>query len=221
MAASLAANLIVTDIASNWAFYSLPTRAWELGLGGLLAVGAGALARVPGRIVGLAGWLGLLAVGVATVAFDATLAYPGVAALLPVLGTVALVAGGSRALGPGKLLSIPPVRFLGRISYSLYLVHWPILVLAPMAIGGPVDEIGSIGLVGASIVAAILCWALIETPFRTGLPSLAVRPGRTRLARTGCHARGHGCRGRPVARDDARRGDRTARRHAVPDRGGR
>src|SRR6185503_19019211 len=137
-------NLVVTDIASNWAFYSLPTRAWELGLGGLLAVGAGALARVPGRIVGLAGWLGLLAVGAATVAFDATLAYPGVAALLPVLGTVALVAGGSRALGPGRLLSIPPVRFLGRISYSLYLVHWPILVLAPMAIGGPVDDIGSI-----------------------------------------------------------------------------
>jgi peptidoglycan/LPS O-acetylase OafA/YrhL len=179
VAASFAANLVVTETAANWAFYSLPTRAWELGLGGLLAVGAGALARVPGRIVGLVGWIGLVAIGVATVTFDSSLAYPGAAALLPVLGAVALLAGGSRALGPGRLLSIPPIRFLGRISYSLYLVHWPILVLAPMAIGGPVDEVASLGLVGMSICAAVVCWALIETPFRTGLPSLAVRPGRT------------------------------------------
>ena len=179
VALSLAANVVVTDIAANWAFYSLPTRAWELGLGGLLAVGAGALARVPGRIVGLSGWLGLVGVVAATLTFDASLAYPGVAALLPVIGTIAILAGGSRAWGPGNLLSLPPLRYLGRISYSLYLVHWPILVLAPMAIGHSVDDIASVGLVGASILAAIVCWALIETPFRTGLPSLAVRPGRT------------------------------------------
>jgi peptidoglycan/LPS O-acetylase OafA/YrhL len=177
--ASFAANVLVTETTANWAFYSLPTRAWELGLGGLLAVGSVVLARVPGRIVGLAGWLGLVAIGAAIFTFDSSLAYPGVAASLPVLGAVALLAGGSRPLGPGRLLSAWPLRFLGRISYSLYLVHWPILVLAPIAIGGPVDEVASVGLVGLSIVAAIACWGLIETPFRTGLPSLAVRPGRT------------------------------------------
>jgi peptidoglycan/LPS O-acetylase OafA/YrhL len=179
VAVSLAANVVVTDIAANWAFYSLPTRAWELGIGGLLAVGAGAVARIPGRIVGLTGWLGFVGVGVAVLTFDSSLAYPGVAALLPVIGTVAMLAGGSRDWGPGILLSLPPLRYLGRISYSLYLVHWPILVLAPMAIGDSADEVASIGLVGASIFAAIVCWALVETPFRTGLPSLAVRPGRT------------------------------------------
>jgi peptidoglycan/LPS O-acetylase OafA/YrhL len=178
-AASLAANLIITDAAANWAFYSLPTRAWELGIGGLLATGSGALARIPGRIVGLAGWIGLAAIALATLTFDSSLAYPGAAALLPSLGAVALLAGGSRPLGPGRLLSVKPMRFLGRISYSLYLVHWPILVLAPLAVGSAPDDIGRAGLVGLSLGAAFACWALIETPFRQGLPHLALRPGRT------------------------------------------
>ena len=177
--ASLAANLIVTDAAANWAFYSLPTRAWQLGLGGLLAVGSLALARIPGPIVGVAGWLGLGAIALAAFTFDSSIAYPGTAALLPSLGTVALLAGGSRRLGPGRLLSIGPLRFLGRISYSLYLVHWPILVLAPLAIGTELDGLARVGLVGLSLVAAVATWALVETPFRKGLPNLALRPGRT------------------------------------------
>ena len=179
VAISLAANLIVTDVAANWAFYSLPTRAWELGLGGLLAVGSVALARIPGPIVGVVGWLGLAAIAVATMTIDSSLPYPGAAALLPVAGTVALIAGGSRAYGPGRLLSVTPLRFLGRISYSLYLVHWPIFVLAPMLLGSEPDEVARLGLVGLSILVALASWALIETPFRKGLPSLALRPRGT------------------------------------------
>ena len=178
-AASFAANVIVTDAAANWAFYSLPTRAWELGLGGLLAVGSVAIARIPGTIVGLAGWLGLGAIAVAAMTFDSSLAYPGTAALLPSVGAVALIAGGSRRLGPGRLLSIAPMRFLGKISYSLYLVHWPILVLAPLVIGAELDGLTMAGLVGLSVAAAYVSWALVETPFRQGLPRLGGRPART------------------------------------------
>ena len=176
---SFAANLIVTDLAANWAFYSLPTRAWELGLGGLLAVASTALAWIRGWIVGIVGWLGLAAIAVATLTFDSSLAYPGAAALLPSIGTVALLAGGSRRLGPGRLLSIAPLRFVGKISYSLYLVHWPILVLAPLAIGSEPTDVTRVGLVVLSVAAAIVSWAVIETPFRTGLPRLALQPGRT------------------------------------------
>ena len=220
VAASLAANLIVTDIASNWAFYSLPTRAWELGLGGLLAVGAGALARVPGRDR-RARRLARPARGRSR---DRGLRLePG---LPRGRGTPARPRHGRpgrrrlAGIGSGQA-AVDPAGPIRGSSYSLYLVHWPILVLAPMAIGGPVDEIGSIGLVGASIVAAILCWALIETAVPHG-PAKPGRPSRTDgLARTGGHARGRGRRGGSVARDGAGRGDRTARRHAVADRGGR
>ena len=110
---------------------------------------------------------------------DSSLAYPGAAALLPSLGTVALIAGGTRRFGPGRLLSIAPLRFLGRISYSLYLVHWPILVLAPFVIGTEPDDLARLGLVGLSIVAAFASWALVETPFRRVRATLAIRPGRT------------------------------------------
>ncbi|MEP6638490.1 MAG: acyltransferase family protein [Chloroflexota bacterium] len=179
VAASFAANLIVTEAAANWAFYSLPTRAWELGLGGLLAAGSSALARIPGRIVGLTGWVGLAAILVATLTFDSSLAYPGSAALVPSLGAMVLLAGGSRPRGPGWFMSLVPLRYLGRISYSLYLVHWPILVLAPFVMGSEPDDLARAGLVGLSIAAAGVSWAIIETPFRKGLPQLAVRPGRT------------------------------------------
>ena len=177
--ASFAADLVVTDAAAEWAFYSLPTRAWELGLGGLLAVGLGASGRVPERVVGLAGWVGLAAIAIATLTFDSGLAWPGVAALVPSLGAVALLAGGSRRLGPGRLLSVPPLRFLGRISYSLYLVHWPILVLMPFVLSGVADDVTHVVLVGLSIGVAFATWALVETPFRTGLSRRALPPGRT------------------------------------------
>jgi len=179
--ASFAANLVLTDVAANWAFYSLPTRAWELGLGGLaaVAVGAGMAERAPRALASLAGWLGLAAVAFATLTFDPDLAYPGVAALVPALGTTVLLASGRRRFGPSLLLATAPLRFVGRISYSLYLVHWPILVLAPFALGGPIDDLGRAGLVGLSALVAAVSWAVVETPFRRSLPRLVSPPGRT------------------------------------------
>lgn len=177
--ASFGANILLTDAAANWAFYLLPTRAWELGLGGLLACGAVGLGRLPERLVGLAGWAGLAAIATSAVMFDSNVAWPGSAALVPAVGTVLVLAGGSRHLGPGKLLSTAPLRFLGKVSYSLYLVHWPILVLAPFVINGPADDLTRAGLVSFSIAASFACYRFVETPFRAGLPRLAMQPGRT------------------------------------------
>ena len=179
VAASFVANLVLTDLAANWAFYSLPTRAWELGLGGLVAIAAGALGRTPRVVTGLLGWIGLAAIIVATLTFDAALAWPGVAALVPSLGTAALLAGGSGRVGPNRILVLAPLRDLGKISYSLYLVHWPVLVLAPFVLDAPLDDVSRLALVAISVGVAALSWALVETPFRTALPRLSHQPGRT------------------------------------------
>jgi peptidoglycan/LPS O-acetylase OafA/YrhL len=184
--ASLGASIMLTEFAASWAFYSLPTRAFELAAGGLLAVGAAALARVPGLFVAPLGWLGLAAVCWSAVAFDSSMAFPGWLALVPTLGTAGIIAAGQRRFGPGALMSVEPMRFVGRISYSLYLWHWPVLVLAGLAFGfREPGLLGGVVLICVSLALATLSWALIEEPFRRGLPALVSRPGRTVFAGVG------------------------------------
>ncbi|MDP8904551.1 MAG: acyltransferase [Chloroflexota bacterium] len=188
--ASLVLAVLLTQMAPNWAFYSLPTRAFELAAGGLLAVAAPFVARVPGWLTGPAGWIGLAAIVASSLTFDARMAFPGTAALAPTLGTVALIAAGLRPaswLSPAGLLSVGSLRFVGRISYSLYLVHWPIFVLAGLhfGFGAQPGPIWASALIGASIITATLSWALVEEPFRRGVPFAArlrlpqLRPGPT------------------------------------------
>src|SRR4051794_1358599 len=123
--ASLALGIWLTGVAAPWAFYSLPTRAWQLGLGGLLAI---ALDRAYtgrlGIVAAIIGWAGLTAVVIAGLAIDPAMPYPGLVALVPTVGAAAVIAGGRASRSPAALLGVRPLRFLGRISFSLYLVHW-------------------------------------------------------------------------------------------------
>jgi len=160
--------LWLTDAFAPWAFYSLPSRLWELALGGLLAVAAGWLARVPGLLLVPLGWLGVGLVAAGVTLIDATTPYPGTAALLPTLGAAALIVAG-RGRGPvGWVLTRWPTRFIGRISYSLYLWHWPILVLPVLATGEELPLGLRLALGAASVVVAAASWRLIEEPFRRG-----------------------------------------------------
>ena len=184
--ASLAASVLVTDQSPSAAFYLLPTRAWQLAAGGLLAVGVGAFDRAPrlivagGRVIlGLAAWIGLGLIAGSAVVLDSSVAYPGLIAVIPTLGAVLLVAGGAQPVGPGLLLRTMPVRFLGRISYSLYLWHWPVLLLGGLAIGAPLGLDQSLGLVGVAILLAAATWALVEEPFRRGRIPLPARPSQS------------------------------------------
>ena len=178
--ASFAINLYLSDAAVNWAFYSLPTRAWELGLGGLLAAFAVGVERVPTSLRTVGGWIGLAAIGAAVMTFDSSsIAYPGIAATVPALGAALIIAAGSCRLGPRRILELPPFRAVGRISFSLYLVHWPLLVLGPIALGLVADTATNVLLVLVALIAATVSWAIVETPFRSGFPILAAQPRRT------------------------------------------
>ncbi len=166
--ASYGFALWLTETFAPWAFYSLPSRLWELALGGLLAVGAGWLARLPAWLAVGLGLAGAALVGAGGVLIDGATPYPGTAALLPTLGAAALIAGGGRGGPVGWILTRDPVRFIGRISYSLYLWHWPILVLPQLAVGeAPPLEV-RLALGALSVVVAAASWRLIEEPFRRG-----------------------------------------------------
>jgi hypothetical protein len=106
----------------------------------------------------------------AAVSFDRSTAFPGSAALLPVLGTMLLiVAGTADGTNPAsRLLGTRPFHYVGDISYSLYLWHWPFLVLGPIALGLDPSLTLSVRLLSCAFVAAHLSYVFVETPFRTG-----------------------------------------------------
>ena len=173
IAASLAAELFETVHDQPWAFFPMWTRAWQFACGGLIAVGADAVrAHLPEPVRAALGWAGLAGVGAAFVGYSAATAYPGPAALLPTLAAAALIAAGDARRGPGLLLHMAPLQWLGRISYALYLVHWPVLQLAQAWAGydAPLPLAVSLALAAAAVPLAWVLHRYVETPLRHPRP---------------------------------------------------
>ncbi|WP_155766298.1 acyltransferase family protein, partial [Mycobacterium colombiense] len=136
-AASLTAGALWTRTSPSWAFFSLPTRAWELAAGGLVALSLQQWRRLSLRTASIAGGGGLALILLTCTQLNSHTPYPGTEALLPVLGTALIIGGGAvtGGLGVGRLLCRPAMRAIGRISYSWYLWHWPVLLLMPALLG--------------------------------------------------------------------------------------
>lgn len=163
------ATYLVTR-AGPWAFFSLPTRAWELAVGGILAAIGVKLAKIPLWISIACGWAGLAAVIYSGLVIKATAPFPSWPALTPTLGAALLIIGGSRIarIGPATFLGTPIMQFFGRISYSLYLWHWPLLVL-PLAIkDAPLNIYERSGLALLAVVLAYATQRWVEDPLRHG-----------------------------------------------------
>ena len=168
---SFVLSVYLTGTQQPWAFFSLPTRAWELGVGALLALAAQHFGDIPTWGRSALGWGGLAVVAAGGILITQQTPFPGWAALVPVVGTAAVIAaggGGARDLH-ARLLGTAPFRYVGRISYSLYLWHWPVLVLVPIALGGPLPLAGRVALVvlvAGPLAAASQRW--VEDPLRRG-----------------------------------------------------
>ena len=159
--ASFIFSIYQTENSPIWAFYSLPTRAWELGLGALLVLVPPFKTR---KFIGLIGFVLLI---ISAFLFNESTPFPGLNAALPVIGTVLLIA---------TINSWPPFlndvansrisQWLGEISYPLYLWHWPLLVLPSTYFARPLEVYERLLAIAATILLADLTHRFIEEPYR-------------------------------------------------------
>jgi peptidoglycan/LPS O-acetylase OafA/YrhL len=167
--ASLAWSVIQTMSNATWAYFSPLTRAWELALGALVAVGAPTIARMrPAWTSELLAAGGLIGVTVSALVLGTSTPYPGSAVMLPVISSAALIAAGCHNpnTAVGRALSVRPMQWLGARSYSLYLWHWPVLIIAAQYVGHDLSAVQNTGLLLIAVLAAALSYRWVENPVR-------------------------------------------------------
>lgn len=179
---SFAGGVVFTYLSQPWAFFSLPTRAWELGVGGIVAFAVlhGRRTLLGARSAATLGWIGMAGIVGSIVLFTEETPFPSYWAAIPVAATALVIFAGATPsrVGPTAVLSFSLMQFLGLISYSLYLVHWPALMIPDMALGGSPLWLSVLIAVGC-VPLAWLMYRFVETPGRS-MPLLSrARPART------------------------------------------
>src|SRR5208283_2409961 len=126
-----------------------------------------ALVRLPRTVASVASLAGICLLGITVTTYDKVTPFPGFAALLPCMGAALIIAAGEG--GPtigGRILSLRPLVWIGLISYSLYLWHWPILVFGPLIANHKLDAVERGSLIVLTFIVAWLSWRFVESPFR-------------------------------------------------------
>jgi peptidoglycan/LPS O-acetylase OafA/YrhL len=173
---SLAACVWLTVVKKPWAFFGSPLRAWEFGIGGLACLApVAALRERPGLCRAL-GWGGLVTVLIGAATLTGQMLFPGPWAVIPAIGTVGMLLAGTGMPGTGVGLPLgsPPLQHLGRLSYSWYLWHWPVLVLA-LAVAPDLSVPARALFALGALCAAALAFGLVENRIRFH-PALLPRP---------------------------------------------
>lgn len=164
--ASFAYSVWHTGAQPTWAYFSTFDRAWELAVGAMLAMAKPLLARMPAVAAGLLGWVGLAGIGAALVVTNPDSGFPAPAAALPVLSTAAVIAAGVGHRQRNQVLLVNPVaQYIGNISYSLYLWHFPIIILLLTVWPNRGGAYSTTVLVGTLVLSA-LTYRLVEEPVR-------------------------------------------------------
>lgn len=166
---SLILGIWMTEWRQPWAFFLLPFRGWELGVGALLAFLVLMMPRLQASHPwkSAVGWAGVLLILGSALLMDSSTPFPGWQATVPVLGAASVILAGvgtTHERAPAVFLSLAPMQFFGRISYSLYLVHWPLLIIPQTIVGwqDPLPLPVNLGLGLLAVPVAWLCWRFIE-----------------------------------------------------------
>ena len=177
--ASLITSALITQNHPNAGYYLPTSRFWEIAAGAVLAVFGTKTHVLPKWLRAGLGWSGLVGIACAAALFTESSVFPGYIALLPVLATVAVLIAGDSGWGPHVVLSADPLQLLGARSYSLYLWHWPVLVLFEARFGTP-DALGTAVLIVGALSLSAVSYNVIEQPIRhhgwlTALPERSIK----------------------------------------------
>ncbi|RRW50036.1 MULTISPECIES: acyltransferase family protein [Pseudomonas] len=169
--AVLVVAIVISELGALYkplsAYYLLPTRAFELLIGSALAMHWRTLGSPGKHLSTLAGLAGLALILIPALVLDKASPFPGLNALWPCLGAALLIwSGGHHRTVASQLLSLRPLVFIGLISYSLYLWHWPLIAFHNY-VHGKITATDQIMLVSISLALAYLSWRFVEQPFRT------------------------------------------------------
>ncbi|MCW2760208.1 MAG: oatA 3 [Marmoricola sp.] len=180
-AASLTYSLWITSTDPAWAYFVTPARAWEFGAGALLAFAPPAARRLGPRARAGLGWVALVGLLACSLVFDASTPFPGTAALWVVAATMALIWVESPQVSwaSSRLLVLRPARFLGDISYAIYLWHWPLIILLPYVTDHPLTTLDRFSVLLATIGASALTRRWVEDPVRAARRFGLARPRNT------------------------------------------
>jgi peptidoglycan/LPS O-acetylase OafA/YrhL len=168
IAASLYTSQALLHNDQPLAYFSIQSRAWELGMGAMVALAAGRLREVPRPARAIASWAGLGLVLACGVCYTGSTSFPGYHAVPPVVGTALVIAAGCGGpVGAERLLRQRPMQALGKLSYPWYLWHWPVLLLAPLlAPSVNFDWIINLEMMLIALWFAALTYYLLEYPLK-------------------------------------------------------
>jgi peptidoglycan/LPS O-acetylase OafA/YrhL len=180
-AGSLAYSLWISANDPARAYFVTPARAWEFGAGALLAFAPPAARLLTPRVRGLLGWVALAGLVVCALVLDGSTTMPGTAAIWVVLASAALiwVEAPRRAWSSDRLLSLPPAQRLGDVSYSVYLWHWPLIILLPFVTGHALTDLDKASVLLATLGLAAISTRWIEHPVRAARHFGLARPSVT------------------------------------------
>lgn len=164
---SLAYSVYATSSNPGLAYFATTTRAWELALGGLIAC-FGTQIQLSPRGKSMATALGLVMIAFTAYVFDEKTSFPGFLALLPTVGAALVIVGcgGRGRYSPGALLASRPMQYIGDLSYSLYLWHWPVIILYGLVAGRQLTVLDGAVVSAISLALAHQTKDLVEDRYR-------------------------------------------------------